>query len=447
MNRRIISILFVLLCVSVLHLNAAEKPNIIFILADDLGYGDLGCYGQQRILTPNIDKLAKEGTRFTQCYAGSTVCAPSRCALMTGKHSGHGFIRGNAKVFLRTEDFCVSELLKQNGYTTGMFGKWGLGDPGTTGVPAKHGWDEFFGYLNHTHAHNYYPDHLFRQEEQVPLPGNADGKKGSYTHDLVAEEALKFLAAHKDHPFFLYLPFTIPHGNNEQIKNGDGMQVPSDEPYTKETWPQNEKNFAAMITRMDKDVGRVMAKLKEYGIDEKTLVFFASDNGPHKEGHDPEFFGSRGGLRGIKRDLYEGGIRIPMIARWPGRIKADTKSDVVWAFWDFMPTIADLIGVEAPKEIDGLSIKEALLGGTPPKTHEYLYWEFHENGFKQALRFGDWKAVKVSPDAPIEIFDLSKDVNEKTDVAKDQPEIVEKAKGYFKQARTESAEFPIKAKK
>jgi arylsulfatase A-like enzyme len=437
-----------LLALSVIGMTyAGEKPNIVFILADDLGYGDLGCYGQKRIKTPNIDKLAAEGTRFTQAYAGCTVCAPSRCALMSGKTTGHCTVRGNGPYDLRADEFTLSKLLKNNGYATGMFGKWGLGDPGSVSVPSKMGWDEFFGYLNHQHAHNYYPDHLFRQEEKVVLEKNEGGKKGQYTHDLFADEALSFISKHKDQPFFLYASFTIPHGNNEQIKNNDGMQVPNDEPYTNESWPQNEKNFAAMITRMDKDVGRIMARLQEAGLDDKTLVIFTSDNGPHHEGHDPEFFGSRGGLRGIKRDLYEGGIRVPAIARWPGRVKAGATSDAVWAFWDFLPTVADLIGVEAPKDLDGISVKEALLGGVQ-KPHEYLYWEFHERGFSQAVRFGDWKAVRKGDlDAPVEIFDLSKDLSEKNDIAKEHPEIVEKAKILFVSARTDSKEFPVRTAK
>ena len=425
---------------------ATDKPNIIFILADDLGYGDLGCYGQKRIKTPNIDKLAEEGMRFTQAYAGSTVCAPSRCALMTGKHMGHAHIRGNGKVFLRNEDVTVAKLLKKAGYTTANIGKWGLGDPGTDGVPAKQGFDEFFGYLNHVHAHDYYPNHLFRHEERVPLPGNADGKRGAYTSDLFTQEALNFVERQKDKPFFLFLAYTTPHGNNEQIHKGDGMQVPSDEPYSKEDWPQNEKNFAAMITRMDRDIGSLMAKLKELGIDEKTLVIFSSDNGPHAEGHAPKYFQSSGPLRGMKRDLTEGGIRVPAIARWPGKIKAGSVSEHVWAFWDFMPTACELAGITPPQDINGISMKNALLGGEQ-KQHEYLYWEFHERGFTQAVRMGNWKAVRNVHGKPTELYDLSKDIGEEKNLAAQHPDIVKKAEELFKTARVDSAEFPIREPK
>jgi len=438
-------ILIVLLfCTAV---SAADKPNIIFIMADDMGYGDLGCYGQPRIKTPNIDKLATEGMKFTQCYAGNTVCAPSRCALMTGKHMGHAFVRGNADVALPPSEITIATVLKNAGYVTGMFGKWGLGDPGTIGVPSKHGFDEFFGYLNQVHAHNYYPDHLFRNDERVEIPENKDGKHGVYSHDLFTKEALSFVERHKAEPFFLYLPYTVPHGNNEAMKRKEtGMQVPSDEPYTKEDWPQDEKNFAAMITRLDRDVGTLMAKLKELDIDEKTLVFFTSDNGPTAEGHDPKFFKSGGPLRGIKRDLYDGGVREPMIARWPGQIKAGAVSEQVWAFWDFLPTAAELCGGKLPDGIDGISMKNALLGGEQ-KSHEYLYWEFHERGFTQAVRMGNWKAVRNVSGKPTELFDLMTDVGEKTDVAKDHADILAKAEELFKSARVDSKEFPVKMPK
>ncbi|HEX30232.1 TPA: N-acetylgalactosamine-6-sulfatase, partial [Candidatus Poribacteria bacterium] len=290
-----------------------RKPNIIFILADDLGYGDLGCYGQRLIETPNIDALAAEGIRFTQCYAGSTVCAPSRCALMTGFHTGHARVRGNKLIPLRPRDVTVAEILKGAGYTTAIIGKWGLGEPGTTGVPNLKGFDEWFGYLNQRRAHNYYPEYLWRNTEKYWIKGNMNGKKGVYSHDLFTEEALKFIRRNRGNPFFLYLAYTIPHANNELgRKTGNGMEVPSDEPYSDRSWPQVEKNFAAMVTRMDRDVGRIVSLLKELGIDGETVIFFSSDNGPHREGgHDPKFFKSSGPLRGIKRDLYEGGIRVP----------------------------------------------------------------------------------------------------------------------------------------
>ena len=279
-----------------------RPPNILFILADDLGYGYLGCYGQKQIRTPNIDRLAAQGMRFTQFYAGSTVCAPSRCALMTGLHTGHGHVRGNARVPLRPEDRTIAELLQGAGYATGIVGKWGLGEPSTTGVPNRKGFEEWFGYLNQQHAHNYFPDYLWKNEEKYVIPENESGKKGAYSHDLFNREAQSFITRHKHHPFFLYLAYTIPHANNELGK--EGMEVPNDAPYSNESWPQQEKNFAAMVTRLDSGVGGVLALLKRLKLDRDTLVLFSSDNGPHREGgQDPTFFHSSGPLRGIKRDL------------------------------------------------------------------------------------------------------------------------------------------------
>jgi arylsulfatase A-like enzyme len=428
-----------------------RRPNIVFILADDLGYGDLGCYGQKQIETLSIDRLAAEGIRFTQCYAGSTVCAPSRCCLMTGKHTGHATIRGNALVPLRPDDVTVARLLKDAGYDTGLVGKWGLGEPDTTGVPNRQGFDFFFGYLNQVHAHNYYPDYLWRNQEKVPLEGNVvkDGvavKRAQYSHDLFTREALGFVEQHRDRPFFLYLAYTIPHANNERGKaEGNGMEVPSDAPYTDRPWPQVERNHAAMITRLDADVGRLLRRLKELGLDESTVVFFSSDNGPHKEGGaDPEFFHSAGPLRGYKRDLTEGGIRVPMLARWPGRVKAGAVSDQVWAFWDFLPTAAALAGAKAPDGLDGLSVAPTLLGKGEQKQHDFLYWEFHERGFQQAVRTGDWKALRLKPDAPLELYDLKTDIGEKHNAAAEHPEVVVRIEAYLKEARTESKEFPVR---
>jgi len=287
-----------------------RKPNIIFILADDLGYGDLGCYGQKQMATPNLDRLAQEGVRFTQAYAGSTVCAPSRCALMTGLHMGHARIRGNARFPLRPADLTVAELLKGAGYRTGLIGKWGLGEACSTGIPNAKGFDEWLGYLNQQHAHNYFPEFLWENQREVFLAGNM-GTRKQYSHDLFTDRALQFLQGHRDQPFFLYLAYTIPHANNELGREtGNGMDVPGDAPYSGKDWPQVERNFAAMVHRLDADVGKVLEQLKKLGLDEDTIVFFSSDNGPHREGgHDPDFFDSNGPLRGIKRDLYEGGIR------------------------------------------------------------------------------------------------------------------------------------------
>jgi arylsulfatase A-like enzyme len=433
--------------------SAQTRPNIIFIQADDLGYGDLRCYGQRKFKTPNIDRLAAEGLRFTQYYAGSTVCAPSRSALMSGQHTGHTRIRGNARYPLLPEDMTVAEVLKATpgaGYKTALIGKWGLGEAGTTGVPNRQGFDYFFGYLNQRHAHNYYPTFLWRDQERIKLRNVVpdEDEEGSgistnrvdYSHDLMAEEALKFLERNSGGPFFLYLAFTIPHANNE-AKN-KGMEVPDLGEFAGEDWPDQEKAKAAMITRMDRDVGRLMASLKKLGIDDNTLIFFTSDNGPHREGGaDPDFFDSNGPLRGIKRDLYEGGIRVPMIARWPKRIKAGAKSDQVWAHWDLLPTVAEIVGVKPPANIDGISMLNALLGRRQ-RNHEFLYWEFHERGFSQAARMGDWKAVRKSPDSPLELYDLKNDLGEQNDVAVKHPEVVKKIEDYLKTARTESELWP-----
>ena len=435
--------------------STVNKPNIIFILADDLGYGDLGCYGQKQIKTPNLDKMAEEGMRFTQHYAGSTVCAPSRCVLMTGLHTGHCLVRGNARVPLRPSDVTVAELLKQAGYTTGIIGKWGLGEPDSTGIPNRQGFDYWFGYLNQGHAHNYYPTYLWRNEEKVQLknevrdvnpPGGVATKRVEYSHDLFALEALTFVEHNKDKPFFLYLAFTIPHANNEAGK--EGMEVPDYGIYKDKDWPEAQKGHAAMITRMDGDIGKLFAKLKELGIDENTLVFFSSDNGPHREGgNNPDFNDSNGPLRGIKRDLYEGGIRVPGLARRPGKIKAGSVTDHICGFWDFLPTCADLAGIEAPKDIDGISMLPTLLGKhEKQKKHELLYWEFHEQGKKQAVRMGEFKGVRLNaaknPDGPIELYNLKTDIGEKDNIADQHPDIVEKIAQYMNQARVPSKDWP-----
>jgi arylsulfatase A-like enzyme len=437
---------------------APRKPNIILIVADDLGYGDLGCYGQTKIKTPNIDKLAAGGIRFTDFYCGNTVCAPSRAALMTGRHNGHASIRGNATMSLLPEEKTVAEVLKSTGYHTGLIGKWGLGNEGTPGVPQNKGFDEFIGYLDQTHAHDYYTDHLDRydpahhDQHQVSFYENMAGKRGLYTHDLFTTAALNFARINKPEqlnhhrPFFLFLAYTIPHANNEEFgRTRNGMQVPSDAPYSNEPWPQVEKNKAAMITRLDTDVGKLMDKLAELKIDDQTVVFFTSDNGPHKEGGvDPKFFQSSGPLRGIKRDLYEGGIRVPMIARWPGHIKPGQVSDMVWAFWDFLPTAANIAMTNPPANIDGISFLPTLLGQTQTNRHDFLYWEFHERGFQQAVRMGNWKAVRPQAGEPLELYNLKTDIGEKQNVAEQHPDVVAKIEEYLKTARTESDRWPIK---
>lgn len=435
-----------------------RRPSILFILADDLGYGDLGCYGQKRIKTPSLDKLAAEGIRFTSFYAGSTVCAPSRCALMTGMHTGHAWIRGNSDAALRPQDVTVAQVLKTAGYHTGLIGKWGLGGPNSTGLPQNKGFDEFAGYLDQVHAHDYYTTHLWRHDPvsgfdgEMPLAENFANSKKLYIPDLFSNAVMNFIrvnqpdAANRYRPFFLYVADTIPHANNEEgQRTGNGMQVPSDEPYSSEPWPQTEKNKAAMITRLDTHVGKWLERLKTLGIEDDTIVIFSSDNGPHKEGGvDPAFFRSSGPFRGIKRDLYEGGIRVPFIIRWPAAIKPGQVSDLPCAFWDILPTLAEIGGAKAPTDLDGISFLPTLLGKTQTNRHDFLYWEFHERGFQQAARMGDWKAVRLQPDKPLELYDLKNDPAEKSNVAGENPAVVAKFEDYLKSARTDSEKWPIK---
>jgi arylsulfatase A-like enzyme len=423
----LLQFLFAIFCAN--GVLAAEKANIIFILADDLGYADVGCYGQGLIQTPNIDKLAKQGTRFTQCYAGSTVCMPSRCALMTGYHTGHARLRVNSnKVTLKSGDVTVAKILHDVGYVTGLVGKWGLGNQGTPGEPMKQGFDYSFGYLDHTHAHDYWTDHLFRNGRRIAKATNV------YSHDLCAAESLDFIRREKEKPFFLYAAFTLPHGF---------IDPPNDEPYGKEDWPSINKKYAAMITRLDKTVGEMMALLDELKLREKTIVFFSSDNGPdtfrgysdYNEVGENELFDSNGQLRGIKRDLYEGGIRVPMIVRWPGKVPAGVTSDQIWAFWDFLPTAAEIAGAAPPKGIDGVSVLPALLGQSNIE-HSPLYWEFYERGFEQAARVGDWKAVRHVPGKALELYNLKKDLEEQEDVAASNRDVVRKMEESLREARS-----------
>ena len=435
---------------------ARDKPNIIYILADDLGYGDLGCYGQKRIKTPVLDRMAAEGMKFTDSYSGSTVCAPSRCVLMTGLHTGHCFIRGNGKDNLRPGDVTVAEMLKRGGYSTALIGKWGLGHEGSAGVPTRQGFDYFFGYMDQHHAHNYYPTFLLRNETRVKLANLVpnEGKYGQgvatkkvqYSHNLLAEEALKFIERSKDGPFFLYLALTIPHANNEA--RNKGMEVPDYGIYSDTDWPEPQKGHAAMISLMDRDIGRLLGKLKALGLDERTLVVFTSDNGPHHEGgSNPVFSNSSGKLKGTKRSLTEGGIRVPKIAYWPGTVKPATVTAHPTCFQDLMPTACELAGVAPPKGIDGISYVPTLLGRSDQKTHEYLYWEFHEGGAsKRAVRFGKWKAILPKPSGTIEIYDLSKDIHEDNNLAAERPDLVRTAGGYIKAGRTESARWPLREK-
>ncbi len=426
---------------------AQEKPNFIFVMADDLGYGDLGCYGQKLIQTPHIDRLAEEGLRFTNFYAGSTVCAPSRCVLMTGLHTGHCYIRGNGKYFLRPGDVTIAEMLHKAGYVCGQFGKWGLGGEKTAGMPTKQGFDVFYGYLDQTHAHNYYPSFLIDGTNRVSLrnvvpnegkygQGVAE-KKRDYSHDLIFSKALDFIDKNRERAFFLYLPVTIPHANNQAGKAG--MEVPDYGPYAEKDWPEPQKGTAAMISRLDRDMGKLLEKLREHGLDEKTLLFFTSDNGPHREGgNDPDFFDSNGPLRGIKRDLYDGGIRVPMIARWPGVIAPGTETDHIAYHGDLFATLTELAGVKPPANLDSISFAPLLRGEKDKQyRHLYLYWEFYERKFSRAARFGDWKAVQRAG-KPIEIYHITQDPGEQNNIAKSSPKQLEFARRVFEDAHVPS---------
>lgn len=443
---------------------AAGAPNIIFILADDLGYAELGCYGQKLIQTPRLDQMAKEGIRFTNFYAGNTVCAPSRCVLMTGQHMGRTHVRGNAggqdktKQTLRPEDVTVAEVLKSQGYRTALCGKWGLGDDargGIDGLPRKQGFDYFYGYLNQRHAHNYYPEFLWRNETKVALknivtvtksknggfPGGYATQRVDYSHDLIADEAIRFIeksAKNSDQPFFLYLALTIPHANNEGTRGtGNGQEVPDYGIYADKPWSQQDKGQAAMISRMDADIGRLLDRLNQLKIADNTVVMFSSDNGPHNEGgHNPKRFQPSGKLRGMKRDLYEGGIRVPMIVRWPGTIQPGQTTDHIGYFGDLMATVGELTQTEVPQNINSISFLPTLLGNpAAQQQHKYLYWEFYEQGGKQALRFGKWKAIrKPWMNGNIELYDLAKDIGENHDISEKHPDIVKQVASMLNEA-------------
>ncbi|WP_417736377.1 arylsulfatase [Rosistilla oblonga] len=415
----------------------ADRPNLIYIMVDDLGYGDLGCFGQQTIKTPNIDRLAAEGMKLTSHYSGNTVCRPSRLSLWTGMHAGHTAIDSNAPYVLKESDVTVAELLQQAGYTTGGIGKWALGNTENSGHPNRQGFDFWMGYLDQGEAHNYYPAKLWRNDQKVPLPGNVisdaplargrvSSQRTTYSHDVMTEEMLDFVRGQGDKPFLMHIHWTIPHANNEGGRvNKDGMEVPDYGIYADRDWPNPEKGFAAMITRMDGDVGRLMALLKEKQIDDNTLVVFTSDNGPHSEGnHKHETFDSNGPLRGYKRDLYEGGIRMPTIARWPGKIAAGSTSDQLLAHYDWLPTACELAGIDPPAGVDGISFAATLLGQSQ-RPHEYLFWSY---GDKKAARIGNWKAVIPGKNKPLELYDLANDIGETKDVADQHPDVVEKMK-------------------
>ena len=438
-----------------------QKPNVIYILADDLGYGDIEPYGQQIIKTPYLTKMAKEGMLFTQHYAGSTVSAPSRSSLMTGLHTGHTQIRGNKEIDpegqqpMEGDTYTVGKMMQNAGYATGLFGKWGLGYPESPSIPKTMGFDEFYGYNCQRQAHTYYPEHLWKNEKMVILEGNQKGERNTYSQELIHQEALSFIRDHKDEPFFAMLTYTLPHAE---------LNLPHDSIYHiyenmfEETpysggYHDSEKpraSFAAMVSLLDKYVGEVMAELKELGIDDNTIIIFTSDNGPHTEGGaDPAFFNSSGPLRGVKRDLYEGGIRVPMIVRYPNHIKAETTTDHMSAFWDIMPTLADLCNITLPTNAntDGISFLPTLLSKEKQKEHAYLYWEFHEGGGRLALRDGDWKLVvlnaKTKENEKIELYNLADDLGETNNLASAQPEKVKEMYKTMKSMRTESDIFPF----
>ncbi|MDR2773655.1 MAG: arylsulfatase [Tannerella sp.] len=463
---------FVFLSTSVYSCSAedkqTEKPNIIYIIADDLGYGDLGCYGQQFVRTPNIDRLAKEGMRFTQFYAGCTVSAPSRSSLVTGLHTGHTPIRGN-KAFQGGDypqpgnTYTIGKMLKSGGYATGCFGKWGLGAPHTEGAPHKQGFDTFFGYNSQALAHNYYPYYLWKNQDTVRLKENEGFGKGIYAPDMIHDEAVKFIRENKDRPFFAYLTYIIPHAelvNPEDsiaaMYKGTFPETPYrgvDEgptyrrgPYG--STPHPKADFAAMVTRLDAYVGDIHNLLKELELDKNTIIIFTSDNGPHVEGGaDPHFFKSYGPLRGVKRDLYEGGIRVPFITWYPGKIEAGAVSRHIAAFWDVLPTMAELTDIETTVNTDGISFLPTLFGQKQQAQHEYLYWEFHEQGGKAAVRKGNWKSVMLNVNnkekTKIELYDLSVDIHEDNDIAGQHPQIVSEMLQIMKNAHTDSDVFPF----
>lgn len=453
---------------SFLNSSAQQKPNIVYILADDLGYGDLSCYGQKHFRTPNIDKLAQQGMLFTQHYSGCPVCAPSRSSLMTGLTTGHTPIRGNkswqdeGQYPLPAQSFTIAEMLKSAGYVTGAFGKWGLGSPGSEGDPNNQGFDQFFGYNCQSLAHNYYPDHLWDNQNKVILAGNSDTQSTEYAPTLIHQQALQFIEKNKDKPFFLFYPTTIPHAElvapEENMKEFRGKLLPEKaykgaEPgspnYRKGPYGSQMEShaaFAAMVTLLDKQVGELVAELKKLGLDKNTIIIFSSDNGPHLEGGaDPDYFDSNGPLKGYKRDLYEGGMREPMIVSWPGKVKAGTKTDLISAFWDIMPTFADIVGIKTPENIDGISFLPTLLGKSGQKKHESMYWEFHENKGRQAVRMGDWKLVRYNVSIPdkvtTELYNLKSDLGEDYNVASQNPQIVDKMLLIMEQSRVPSPIF------
>lgn len=427
---------------------APARPNIILIVADDLGYGDLGCFGQEKILTPHIDRLAREGMRFTVTYAGAPVCAPSRCVLLTGLHTGHARIRENSpevggeleafgegarRLSLTANDHTLTEALRSAGYATGAAGKWGLGEPASAGTPSRHGFDAWLGYLNQNHAAYYYTDFLWENERRRPIPENANGGRGVYSNDLFRDFALQFIAEHRHEPFFLYLPFTIPH---------ERMEVPSLGDYANEDWPEEMRIYAAMVTRLDSYVGEIMDALDQSQLAANTLVIFTSDNGPIAR-ERTRFFRSAGRLRGTKATMYEGGLRVPTIVRWPGRVPAGRVSDAPWGFVDVFPTLAALAGATVPANLDGRDVLAVWLGGSTDAAGRSFYWEFPRDRLWQAARHGRWKAVRFGTDQPLELYDLATDPGETHNVASEHPSVVADLTAFLDQAHTPSPHWPV----
>jgi len=470
---KVLSIIFLLFSISgcnnqkkVSKIKQAQKPNIIYILADDLGYGDLSLTGQEKFSTPNIDKLAKEGMLFTQHYSGSTVCAPSRSSLMTGQHTGHTFIRGNKEIVpegqhpLNSSAITVAELLKSAGYVTGGFGKWGLGYPSSEGDPNNQGFDEFYGYNCQRLGHNYYPYHLWDNQTKEILEGNSAEKMETYAPDIIHRKAISFIEKNKDTTFFMYYPSVIPHAElmapeaymakyrgkllpEKEYEGIDDGELYKNGGYGSQKEPHTA--FAAMVDLLDMQVGEIRKKLEDLGIAENTIIIFTSDNGPHIEGGaDPDYFNSNADFKGYKRDLYEGGIRVPMIAYWPTKIKSNSTSDHISAFWDFLPTVCEIAQIELPQNIDGISFMPELYGEKQEK-HTYLYWEFLEQGGKQAVRYGDWKGIRLdmtnNSKSPIELYNLSSDLGEENNIADKNPDIVEKMDSIMNEEHQYSKEF------
>lgn len=456
-----------------------DRPNIIYIVADDLGYNELGCYGQKIIQTPHIDSIAAEGMRFTQHYSGQAVCAPSRDSLMTGMHMGHAYIRDNSnpkgrnidqakgvfpgQIPILDESITIAEVLKARGYATAAYGKWGLGYEGSTGDPLKQGFDDFGGFLCQIHAHNHYPRFLWKSGKKLPMPGNDRSLNGEhYSQDYFTQWGLEFIEANQDKPFFLYLPFAVPHLSIQATDESLAQykDIIPEEDYTHRGYlehPYPRAGYAAMISHMDRDVGKIMTLVKDLGLDENTIILFSSDNGPTYNrlgGSDSEFFESAGIFNGYKGSLYEGGIRVPLVARWPGHVKANSESDHLSAFWDILPTLSELAGATTPEGIDGLSFASTLLGKDDQSQHDYLYWEFTSYGGQQALRMGKWKGVRQkmldkkkgelkANNFNTELYDLDNDPGETTNLADQHPEVLAKIEALMSEAHTPSAEYPF----